>query len=106
LLAAERRSVGQHSGNIRELTMRLISFLVFLVLQIVFVPIAIVGAVLVGYKQMVISKRLEVSQAGIEILNGRWAMHVFDIRQDLAAVELRIGETSCEISRSDYAMFC
>jgi methyltransferase (TIGR00027 family) len=66
----------------------LISFLVFIILQIVFVPIAIVGAVLVGYKQMVISKRLEVSQTGIEVLNGRWAMHVFDIRQDLAAVQL------------------
>ena len=68
--------------------MRPISFLVFLILQIAFVPVAIVGTLLVGYKQMVISKRLEVSQTGIQILSGRWAMHVFEIRKDLAAAQL------------------
>ncbi len=68
--------------------MRLVSFVVFIVLQIVMLPLGVVGLVLVTYKQMVVSKRLGVSQTGIEVLNGRWTMHVFDIREDLAAVQL------------------
>ena len=68
--------------------MRLISFPVFLVLQIVFLPIGFVGALLVTYKQMVVSKKLGVSQTAIEVLNGRWTMHVFDIREDQAAEKL------------------
>jgi len=65
-----------------------LSVLVFILLQIVFLPLALVGFVLVGYKQMVVSKRLGVSQTGIEILNGRWTMHVFDIREDAATAQL------------------
>jgi methyltransferase (TIGR00027 family) len=70
------------------MTLQLLSFLVFLALQIVFLPLAVVGVVLVAYKQMVISKRLGVSQTGIEVLNGRWTMHVFDMRSDDATVHL------------------
>jgi methyltransferase (TIGR00027 family) len=73
-----------------------LSFLVFVVLQIAFLPLAVVGVLLVAYKQMMISKRLGVSQTGIEVLNGRWTMHVFGIREDQAAVQLmgRIPNTS------------
>ena len=41
--------------------MRLVSFVVFVVLQIVFLPLGLVGVLLVAYKQMVVSKRLRVS---------------------------------------------
>lgn len=68
--------------------MGLVSFLVFVVLQVVFLPVGLLGILLVGYKQMVISKRLGVSQTAIEVLNGRWTMHVFDIREDEAAAQL------------------
>ena len=68
--------------------MGLVSILVFVVLQIAFLPLAVVGFVLVGYKQMVVSRRLGVSQTGIEVLNGRWTMHVFDVRKDLATAQL------------------
>ena len=43
------------------MTMRVLSFLVFLVVQVVFLPLAVVGVLLIAYKQMVISKRLGVS---------------------------------------------
>ena len=36
--------------------MRLISFLVYIPLQIAFIPLAIVGVALVGYRQMRVSK--------------------------------------------------
>ena len=48
--------------------MSFISLLVFVPLQIVFLPLTVLGTILVAYKQMVVSKRLGVSQTGIEIL--------------------------------------
>ena len=68
--------------------MRPLSFLVFLVLQIAFLPLVVVGFVMVAYKQMVVSKRLGVSQTMVEVLNGRWTMHVFELRQDVASLRL------------------
>ena len=62
--------------------MSFISLVLFVVLQIAFVPLAIVGFVLVAYRQMVVSKSLGVSQTAIEIINGRWTMHIFGIRVD------------------------
>jgi len=49
--------------------MNLISFVVFVALQFIFLPIGLVGVLLVAYRQMVISKRLGVSQTAIEVLN-------------------------------------
>lgn len=48
----------------------------------------LLGILLVAYKQMIISKRSGSSQTAIEVLNGRWTMHVFDIRKDEAAEKL------------------
>jgi len=55
--------------------MSLLSLLLYIPLQVLFIPMAIVGVVLVAYKQMVVSKRLGVSQTAIEVINGRWTMH-------------------------------
>ena len=62
--------------------MKLLSYLIFIPLQIVMVPFAIVGLVLTAYKQILVSKRLGVSQTAIEIINGRWTMHIFGLRRD------------------------
>ena len=68
--------------------MRLFSLFVFVVLQIVLLPFAVLGAVVVAYKQIFVSKRLGVSQTGIEILNGRWTMHIFGMRNDTPTAQL------------------
>ena len=68
--------------------MSLVSLLVYIPLQIAFVPMAVAGILLVAYKQMVVSKRLGVSQTAIEVINGRWTMDVFGIREDEATVSL------------------
>ena len=62
--------------------------MIFLVLQIAFLPLAVAGFVIVAYKQMVVSKRLGVSQTMVEVLNARWTMHVFDMRSDVASHRL------------------
>ena len=66
----------------RRVMIRLLSFTVFVVLQFVFLPLAVGGALLVAYRQMAVSKRLGVSSTAIEVLNGRWTMHVFGMRSD------------------------
>ncbi|MEM9311325.1 MAG: SAM-dependent methyltransferase [Pseudomonadota bacterium] len=68
--------------------MTFLAFLVFIPLQIVWLPLSLLGALLVGYRQLVTSKRLEVSQTAVEILNGRWAMDVFGLRSDKEARRL------------------
>ena len=68
--------------------MSILSFLIFILLQIAFLPLAIAGFLIVAYKQMVVSKKLGVSQTAIEVLNGRWTMHVFDIRKDQTTAQL------------------
>jgi hypothetical protein len=41
--------------------MNVLSFVVFAVLQTLFLPLAILGVVIAGYRQMVVSKRLGTS---------------------------------------------
>jgi methyltransferase (TIGR00027 family) len=66
----------------------LLSLLLYIPVQIAFFPLALVGTLLVAYRQLVVSKRLGVSQTAIEVLNGRWTMHVFGIRADDACARL------------------
>ena len=68
--------------------MNFIALLVFIVVQILFIPLAIVGFILVAYKQMYVSKKLGVSASAIEVINGRWTMDVFGMRKDTASVKL------------------
>ncbi len=64
------------------------ALIIFVVLQIACMPLAIVGAAWVTYKQIIVSKRLGVSQTAVEIINGRWTMHKFGVRPDPSSVKL------------------
>jgi len=66
----------------------LIGISVFIVLQILFIPLAIVGITIAFYKQVYGSKKLGVSATAIEILSGRWTMDVFGLRKDLTSIKL------------------
>ena len=68
--------------------MRFFGALFYIFLQIVFAPLAIVGIILVSYKQLLVSKILGVSGTAIEVLNGRWMMDLFGIRKDEATRKL------------------
>ena len=68
--------------------MKALALLVFIPLQLLFVPLAIVGLALATYKQLLISKRLGVSQTGIDVMSGRWTMHEFGMREDEATVRM------------------
>lgn len=68
--------------------MNIISLVIYIPLQLVFIPIAILGGLLVAYKQLVVSKKLGISQTAIEVINGRWTMHIFGLRDDDASARL------------------
>lgn len=48
---------------------KILALIVFIILQILFIPLAIFGAIWVGYRQIVVSKKLGVSQTAIESKN-------------------------------------
>ena len=73
---------------ISETPVKYLSYLIYIPLQIAAIPLAIVGLLLTAYQQIIVSKRLGVSQTAIEIINGRWTMHVFGMREDNATVAL------------------
>ena len=69
--------------------MKLLSWLVYIPLQVLAFPFAIAGGLLVAYRQILVSRRLGVSQTAIEIFNGRWTLHIFGMRDDPGAAKRR-----------------
>lgn len=65
-----------------------LSWVIYIPLQILFIPFAILGGLLVAYKQIVVSKKLGLSQTAVEVINGRWTMHIFGMRNDEATARL------------------
>ena len=75
--------------SLQELRMlKFLSWLIFVPLQVAFIPLAVVGFVMVAYTQILVSKRLDASQTGIETLNSRWTMHMFGMRDDIPSKRL------------------
>lgn len=85
--------------------MSLFSYLIYFPLQIAFIPFALFGGILVAYRQMVVSKRLGVSQTAIEVLNGRWTMHIFGIRKDPATAKLAASLPNTSLTGLWLALF-
>jgi len=65
-----------------------LAWLVYIPLQILWLPISVLGVMWVAYKQIAVSKRMGVSQTAVEIINGRWTMDVFGLRRDEPARKL------------------
>jgi methyltransferase (TIGR00027 family) len=68
--------------------MRFIAIVVYIILQIVFVPLFMVGLFLVTIKPKLVSRKLGVSSTAVSVISNRWMMHVFGIKNDPAAVQL------------------
>jgi methyltransferase (TIGR00027 family) len=65
-----------------------VAWLIYVPLQILWLPFSILGAIWVAYKQIARSKALGLSQTAVEIINGRWTGHVFGLRKDVASYKL------------------
>ncbi len=68
--------------------MDIVALIVFIGVQILFIPLAIVGYILIFYKQVYVSKKLGTSFAAAKVITVRWTMDVFGLRADTASVKL------------------
>ena len=66
---------------------KIFQFLIFLILQILFLPLAIIGAILAFYYEMVVSQKLGVSFTAGQAIQPRWMMHYFETRPDEETVQ-------------------
>jgi len=64
------------------------AYLIYIPLQLAFLPFTLIGAAWVYYKQMTLSAKLGVSSTAVEVINGRWTMDWFDLRKDPATKKL------------------
>lgn len=68
--------------------MKAFAILFFTVLQILLIPFALVGCILVGIKQIHGSKKLGLSGTAIDVLQTRWIQHYFGGRKDPITIQL------------------
>lgn len=68
--------------------MTFLAWLIYIPLQILWLPFSILGVLWVAYKQIGRSQALGLSQTAVEIINGRWTGHVFGLREDVASYRL------------------
>ncbi|GAH66035.1 unnamed protein product, partial [marine sediment metagenome] len=66
---------------------KLFQFIVFLIIQIPFIPLVIIGSIPMFYKEMKVSKKLGVSFTAGQAIQPRWIMHYFRTRDDEASVK-------------------
>ncbi len=66
---------------------QILGFIVYLFLQVIFIPIAIFGILISLYKEMYLSKKLNISFSAGQALQYRWIMHMFDTRNDPNTIE-------------------
>ncbi|MDJ0706107.1 MAG: SAM-dependent methyltransferase [Leptolyngbyaceae cyanobacterium MO_188.B28] len=62
--------------------LKFFQFIIFLILQILFLPFAICGGLLALYFEMVVSRKLGVSFTAEQAIQPRWTMHYFAVRSD------------------------
>jgi methyltransferase (TIGR00027 family) len=79
--------------------MILFAWLIYIPLQILWLPLSIIGGLWVAYKQIWISRKLGLSQTAVAVVNQRWIADVFGLRQDapsrLLAEKLPNNSISC-----------
>ncbi len=74
-------------AGIQGLFIKLIQIILYVPIQIIFIPFAIIGIVIGMYKEMVLSKKYGVSFSAGQALQPRYYMHYFGTRPDPITVE-------------------
>jgi len=74
---------------------KLFQVILYIPVQIIFIPFAIIGIIVAVYKEMKKSKKIGVSFSAIKALQYRWMMHYFNTRPDPISVAF-IKKFPCE----------
>jgi len=81
----EKKTKIQLPGILRFL-IKLFQIILYIPIQIIFIPFAIIGLIIAIYKEMGKSKKLGISFSTIKALQYRWMMHYFNTRPDPLSV--------------------
>lgn len=65
-----------------------VAYLIFIIVQIAFLPLTIFSLILISIKQIFISKKLGVSGTAVSVIGNRWVLDIFGIRKDPATIKL------------------
>lgn len=84
----------QRSGTLRFLV-NFFQLILFIPIQIIFIPFAIIGLVIGIYAEMKKSRKLGVSFSAVKALQYRWFMHYFNTRPDPLSVAF-VKKFPCE----------
>ncbi len=90
----DKNTKTQHPG-ILGFIIKLFQIILYIPIQIIFIPFAIIGIIVAVYKEMGVSKKLGVSFSAIKALQYRWMMHYFNTRPDPLSVAF-IKNFPCE----------
>ena len=62
--------------------LKLFQNLTYIILQIVLLPISLIGGLYTFNKEKIVSKKLNISYTAGQVIQGQWLMHYFNIRED------------------------
>jgi methyltransferase (TIGR00027 family) len=65
---------------------KLFKITLYILIQIIFIPFALIGLIIGLYKEMILSKKFGVSFSACQALQYRWIMHYFKTRPDPLSV--------------------
>ena len=72
--------------RISRFLLTLFQIILYIPIQIIFIPFATIGLIIGIYREMVISKQLGISFSAVQALQYRWIMHYFNTRPDPLSV--------------------
>jgi len=89
------KNIKKQLPGILRFLIKLFQIILYIPIQIIFIPFAIIGLIDAIYKEMGKSKKLGVSFSAIKALQYRWIMHYFNTRPDPLSVAF-IKKFPCE----------
>ena len=61
---------------------RILQNLTYILLQIILLPISLIGMMYANYKQQKNSKKAKISYTAGQVIQGQWILHFFKLRKD------------------------
>ena len=83
---------------------RLFQNLTYILLQIILLPISIIGMIYANYKQQKNSKKAKISYTAGQVIQGQWILHFFKLRKDNNIIKF-IKNFTAESHIGFYMMF-
>ena len=83
---------------------RILQNLIYILLQIILLPISLIGMIYANYKQQKNSKKAKISYTAGQVIQGQWILHYFNIRKDYNIIKF-IKNFPAESHIGFYMMF-